>query len=463
MRWSKQLWLLLFLFVTVPLVLLGLWHQDTGYANNGDFARSAGFLLDHPQGFSALYVPDGHPDRARMFFNAWLDQWVVSNDGPEFRRIGEAPVYKLYLTLQVWLTSWVQAGVELYSITKGAWLSRCILYSALVVALWLFSGRLPVSILWMLVTAMAWLFLESSWIAYLNSFYEEQIAVVLLPLLALALAKYASDRVRQWGWIVMILALVVGWSKTAYFYAPTLGAVMLAWIGVKSGRRLFLLWLVFQLIALHPVVAGKYKRVNPYHSVYFGALTTLAPHELKAVGSIGGKPLYSECIDVAVFFAEGENCLQKTRVGRLDVLHVIAQQPRVLPRMFERAMRDGRETDLTYLGKAKDGGSTKAFLPVFNGWRKLFQHGAQYVALALALSGVVLMLVLGVQRSPPLLVAGVFVLMFGWSQYFAALGDGFYELTKHLSIGNYALALGSIFTVTGLCALLMATWEKSSE
>lgn len=452
MKRSAWLCWLPFVLVTAPLVLLGALHLDTGYANNGDFARSVGFLFEHAKGFSALYVPDGHPDRDRMFFNAWLDRWIVSKDGPEWRGIGTAPVYKFYLMAQVWLTSWSHGGVELYSMTQGAWLSRAILYSTLVVTVSLFSRRVSMPVLWMLVTAMAWLFLESSWIAYLNSFYEEQMAVMLLPLLALAMAWFVAERGRGGGWVVMLLALLLGWSKTAYFYAPTLAALMLVWVGARSGHRLLLLWLVCQLIAIHPVIVGKYKHVNPYHSVYFGALTTLSPQELEDITSIGGKPLLKDCVGVAVFFPGGEQCLRQSAVKRLDVLHVIQQQPAVLPRMIERAMQDGREIDMTYLGKAQEGGTTKASWPVFNGWRGLFQQGASCAAFALLAFGLVVMWARGARRAHPLLVSGVFVLMFGCTQYFAALGDGFYELAKHLSIGNYALSLGSIFVLAGVLA-----------
>lgn len=139
---GRYFWLVLTLLVTTPLVILSGWQQDTGYANNGDFVRSADFLFAHPQGFSTLYVPEGHPDRDSMFFKNWLDRWVVSPDGPKWRLVREAPVYKLYLMAQVWLTSFSQAGEEVYSITKGAWLSRAILYLTLAFCAWRLSAFL---------------------------------------------------------------------------------------------------------------------------------------------------------------------------------------------------------------------------------------------------------------------------------------------------------------------------------
>lgn len=451
----RALWLIIFLLTTVPLVMLGGWHIDTGYANNGDFPRSIAFLFDHAVGLSDIYVPEGDPEHGRMFFNAWLDQWVIRGEGIRFRDVGAESFYRFYLLSQVFLTSWSEHGSSLYSMAKGSWLSRAILYSSLLIFVLQFYRRFPLWLLWVGLTALSVLFLETAWVAYLNSFYEEQVAFIIFPWLALALSQYLMRRRELDLWIVLLLAFILGWSKTAYFYLPTLIFGFLLCFGLKSKRKLFFVWFVCQLVAFYPVVAGKYKHVNPYHSVYYGALMTLSSDELGQVSDVGKGAIVKNCIGVAVFFADGERCMEQAKIRRLDLVDVIAQKPQILPRMLGRALSEGREIDLSYLGKAEEGHETRASLPVFNGWKWLFRHGAQYMAFALTVLGVCLTLFRGAERADPLLAAGVFVLVFGWSQYFAALGDGFYELPKHLSIGNYALALGTILSITGLFSVAL--------
>lgn len=458
---GRSFWLGLALMAAAPLVVLSVWQQDTGYANNGDFVRNAESIFSHPQGFSVLYVPEGHPDRESMFFKNWLDRWVVSSDGLKWRLAREASIYKLYLTAQVRLTSFFDGGEEVYSMARGAWLSRAILYGALAFCAWRISAFLPGWILVGLVVALAWLYLESSWVAYLNSFYEEQVAILLLPLLAFAVALYMYGDGKGWVWVIFVTALLIGWSKTAYFYMPALVLIFFALVGFRPFWCVFVLAIVIQLIAIRPVIHGEYKQINPYHSVYFGALVTLSEQDLDDLSDMGGKPLIRECVGVAVFSPGGEKCLRDAQIRRGDVFHVLVEKPYVLWRMLRRAVREGQEIDLTYLGKTKSGEGSVSSWPVFNGWRFLFLHCAQYVSLALLFLSVTVLICFGFSESPPLLVSGVFLLIFGWSQYFAALGDGFYELTKHLSIGNYALALGSLFVLFGLMGISMNALRRA--
>lgn len=401
---GRSFWLMLALIAAAPFVVLSVWQQDTGYANNGDFVRSAESIFSHPQGFPVLYVPEGHPDRERMFFKNWLDRWVVLPDGLKWRISREASIYKLYLTAQVRMTSFFDRGEKVYSMTRGAWLSRVILYGTLVLCAWRISAFLPGWILVGLVVALAWLYLESSWVAYLNSFYEEQVAILLLPLLAFAVALYLYGDGKGWVWIILVTALLIGWSKTAYFYMPALVLIFFALVGFRPFWYVLVLAIVMQLIALRPVIHGEYKQINPYHSVYFGALVTLSQQELDELNDVRGKPLVRECVGVAVFFPGGEKCLRDAGIRRGDVFHVLVEKPHVLWRMIQRAVREGKEIDLTYLGKTKSGEDSASSWPVFNGWRFLFLHCAQYVSLVLFFLSVIVLICFGLSEAPPLLV-----------------------------------------------------------
>ena len=61
---------------------LSLLHLLTGYADNGDFSRSASFLFENPRDFSTMSPAVENEEWSRRYFNEWHDKWSFLQNWP---------------------------------------------------------------------------------------------------------------------------------------------------------------------------------------------------------------------------------------------------------------------------------------------------------------------------------------------------------------------------------------------
>lgn len=468
-----------FLLLIVGLCLvLGVSAQIlTGYANNGDFARSAGFVLQHAMGFQVHHVTPDDPNFEKLFFKHWLDLWQIRPEWPFFGQDFTYSSYKLYLLLQLGVSALLSNAGGVYSIILGSVLSR-----VLIVGFWsaqVFTLRKTQPV-WLAVTAgaaLALLVTERSWIAFLNSFYEEQMMVIFLPALAALMLRVASGQNGHGSvFALMLCALLLGAAKTAYFYVPTVAAIFCALMLERRTKSFLVVWALCQWLAFIPVAHGQYKKVNAYHSLYFGALTVLNQAELNDLPTLNGKPVLRECVGVAAFFAGGGDCVERAKASYRDVLLVCIRYPKVLPMMLDRVMDVSREIDVKYLGKdlmnsenaqAPRWGGVSLFQFAYQNGLHVFIGILSILACCLIVAGAQVRRHSAVRR---ILLVGLFLALIGWLQYLVALGDGFYELQKHAVMGGFSIALGSVYMVFGALSYFMngarrdsACQENSSE
>lgn len=431
-------------------IALSLLHVLTGYADNGDFLRSAGFLFERPDGFSTMWPAEESEEWRRRFYSEWHDKWVFLPNWPNTDNFFSVSSYKLYLLFQAHLSTLIGGENSHYSIISGSILSRLILCAIFLVIAHYLRHRISNLTAWIYVILFGFILIDSSWIAFLNSFYEEQIAIVFLPVLGFLLLKFHANRSAKTGFWLLLCATFIGSAKTAYFYLPTLSLFFLIpfFSSKKEIIKLILITILLQAVSLLPVYFGKYEKINSYHALYFGALTVLPNNEASSIQSIGGKPIFHECIGVSVTSPLGVRCMETSNASYTDVVKLIGKHPDVGFRMIFKLFEDGRLTRLEYLGKGIKNSPNFSESTVFNLWPKFFAKGLNYfVLLALLAFGFLLVaqksLVSDKEKSA--LFVGVFFAAFGFSQYIVSLGDGYYEITKHLAAGNYALALSLPF------------------
>jgi hypothetical protein len=226
-RSPRQVESLLFYFFLATLFSFSLLHVLTGYADNGDFSRSAGFIFEKPLGFSTMWPSTEAEEWKRRFFTEWHDEWIFLPNWPDPGRLFSLSSYKIYLLIQARLEVLITGDNSRYSIILGSLLSRGILYSTIAVLLIILRRRLPLFAFWLFAIPAAVVFLNAGWIAFLNSLYEEQIAIIFLPILAVLLIRYFLDNSLAIGIALLILATITGSAKPAYFYLPVLTAVFI--------------------------------------------------------------------------------------------------------------------------------------------------------------------------------------------------------------------------------------------
>ncbi len=320
---------------------------------------------------------------------------------------------------------------------------------------------------WIFIALFGLILIDSSWIAFLNSFYEEQIAIVFLPLLGFLLLKFCANQSTKTGFCIILCAAFIGAAKTAYFYLPALSFLFLIPFFSSKKRliKLALIAILLQGVSLLPVYLGKYEKINSYHALYFGALKVLPNTEASFIQSIGGKPVFHECIGVSAFSSLGQKCMETSNASYADVVKLIGNHPSVGFRMIVKLFEEGRATRLEHLGKGIKNAPNFSESTVFNLWPKFFAKGLNYFIFLALLSASFLLVAkksLLSNKEKSVLLVGVFFATFGFSQYIVSLGDGYYEITKHLAAGNYALALSLPFIFAAIISVAHRLFFRSA-
>ncbi len=439
--------------VTLFLCLLSLFIVATtntawiGLADNGDFTRSIAFLLERPLG-NLTNWPESETEAFKdRFFERWHDKWLIRPNYPDF--LGSPSSYQLYLAIQVLWSRLVSGEAGVYSVVLGGILSRII--SAIGFVLLVSSIRSHCSTLVVLVSVflVGLLVLDVNFAAFFNSFYQEQIGFTLTPLMGFSIYCFAVRTGLQRGVIVLLLLAVIGSAKTAYCVAPALGLLFLMSAPLSWQHRLVLIaiGLVAQSIAFVPVALGPSAPVNRYHALYYGVLKIMTPAELKALPDLGGKRIVHDCVGVPAFDKRGSSCIDQAQATYGDAVRLMLTQHQVAYRMFLTVFDAGRNIELDYLGKDTVLPKKHYNSLAFTGWTKIFTNHLNAVALGLTVILAVAVIWQGRwrrQMETALAKTALFLSVFGFALYGTALGDGFYEITKHLILGNYIISLSLV-------------------
>lgn len=415
-------------------------HLSTGLADQGDYARSTGFLLDRPAAFPAEVRSPRAEDRRDRFLAVWHDRWVI-RDAPDWEALFNASSYKLVLAAQVAFDAALTHD-RVHSLRLGSVPGRLALLAAVLGLAALALRGAPLSAAIPFVVLLAATAMESSFVAFLNSAYEEQVAIVALPLLALVVWREAIRPSPPRAALGLALAALAGGSKAQFFALPLLAAPFLVpALRARLGRRRAAGFVAAaQLAAIAPLVFNPASGVNAYHASYYGILRAMPADALDGV-RIGGAPVLAECVGVKAFGPGGKACLDRAGVGFLDVGRLAAANPLALARASARLVHAGTDLELAYLGRAMPGAPTLADLPPFGVWRAVFRAAGLAVVPAALLATALLLRARRRQPGEGAARAGAFLGLVGGSQYVVALGDGLVEVPKHLLVGNYANVL----------------------
>jgi hypothetical protein len=422
-------------------------HLWTGLADQGDFARSTGFVFEGPAAPPA--PPPPGVDRRAEALRGWDDRWRL-RERWEPRWLYNASSYKVFLAGQVAFDR-ALTGDRDYSMRLGSVPARAALVAAFVglLALALRDARPAAAAAFALLAGAA--AVEASFAAFLNSAYEDQVAIVLLPALALLAWRATSRRSRAAALGAVLVAALVGASKAQLSPVPLLAAPFL-WPALRAavGARAALAALAAaQALAVAPLAVNPAARVNAYHAAYRGLLPELDPEAL-ARATLGGAPVARACVGVGAFAPGGRACLQAARHGHLDVAALALEHPRAAARLLARALALGADLDLAYLGRAERGGRSFADLRALGLWRLAFAVlGPTLLVAALFLAAGLAWRASsggggGATRAALLLA------VLGTTQHAIALADGLVEYPKHVLVGNYAVALALSLAVAAL-------------
>ncbi|WP_429324976.1 hypothetical protein [Paraburkholderia sp. GAS348] len=290
--------------------------------------------------------------------------------------------YKLYLLVQTLIVRLATGNSVTYSMIVGSLVSR-VIYLGAFFALFAQARRCePIGATWIFALLAGMVMISAQFSAYFNTFFEDQLVIILLPLVALLLYRYTQHP----SFCLVVAALSIttflGAAKPAFFLLPVLIApLVLPWRGralVRSASLLF----VCAAVALLPVVFGSYERENQYHAVYVGALAVLTPEETAKIDHIGEKPVQRDCIGIVAFAPAGPSCMDRAKATYPDVLRLIGMKPAIAWRLATSVFSEGHEIRIVYLGTGMTNAPDFSSLPVLNVWRALYTHHANVWILA---------------------------------------------------------------------------------
>jgi hypothetical protein len=457
----------------VVFVIIGLIAQiDSGLADNGDFTRAMTVFSSGPTDIYPNW-PDPISQKElweRRFFKFYIPYWNL--DYPESFSISrpfKSTAYLLwvpgiFLNRLFWSSSVLNLGImslptRLFLIILVwltiKWIRGSLNTAKSLILLLSFVGPIVAVIL-------------SPYNRYLNSFYYESAALFFVPLFLIILiivSKYFSSVVVCL--LVFTTSMLIAGAKAQWFYWPLVGALGCLIILRKRQFSISRSWgtpvcillisIVLSLIALvftqpPPMTLS----INAYHRFFYGVLMLSSNSQSHLTRF--GKPDLSECVGVHGYTGPGLECRQKAKevTTWLNLAKVILHEPIIVAKMLNASAHNMHVIALPYLGifnehdpRLRIGSGTG---PMENVWltiKSVFPRGSIiflwivtncFICCMFIKSKSDLMFGLGIVG----FLSGIATIL---DMLVVPIGEGLYELHKHLFMANLMFDINIIFTL----------------
>ena len=472
------------------IVLLVVWliaalfaQSHVGLADNGDYTRIMSIVTSGPVGFEHNW-----PDQAtqasefnRRFFHSWIPYWKL--DFPRGSRSFHSCYYSSATLL--WypgvLVNYLFYSTDTLHLSFLSLFPRLILIGVLLLLFRricahaiasplekaLFCGMIGLCfVLWTTTTNYA---------AYLNSFYFETASwIFLLVFVACLTAPVRDDsRWRSIGFYACMAALLLlAAAKASNFYWPLVAVpfVLVRFGGKLRSGRFFLKWAVWSAALTSvayfftsPPESGY--QMNAYHRLFYGVLT-FSENPSQRLAEAG----LADCaVHVGQANAQSPSLADIAKSHRSALsfsttLRIIAREPTILWRMAVHAAANMQATSPGYLGQRSANDPSTKSGALANLWSKMklafFPRG---YALYATLFAYIVLFAAAVRSASPRrelatvgLLASIACLA---DMNVAILGDGKYELVKHLFLANLLFDLATI-TAANVVVIYLFGWAR---
>jgi len=467
----------------IALVLLYFFgamylQNDVGLADNGDFTRAMSWVTTGPLEIEQNRPAADTDDWSRRYFNYWIPNWKLELSATK----PQTSAYLLWWPGAI-LNKLLYSEKVLYLPLLSVF-SKLILFAVLLLLIcWsrlesIFTKTLLVSV----VVPSAFFLTSTDYFAYLNSFYQESTTFVYLLLLLVSIVLLRRRPTVLYVVLSLACLLLIATSKPAYFYWPALAVpfIFYAWY---SGRDLSLrtpaiLSINAVLIASLTIVAqayrhNDYQKTNAYHSLFYGSLA-FSERPAAQLEDLGIEEGAIQCLKQSAFTANGRACLDNYReqMSHSNTIEVFMREPWVMFSTLTHVLDTMQDVSLEYLGKyAIDDprGQMRSSVPLdhsqvaqeqrfwlpatefgsLNLWSELkFKWFPTGHALLLTAIGFTAWFMAGLRRPGvhrDLAMVGLLcTITFCADMIVAILGDGTYELIKHIFLANVLFDIAAI-------------------
>jgi hypothetical protein len=481
----------------LPALLVGYfvaamaWQFHTGLADNGDFTRGIKIFSPGPVGIRPNFPPPHSGLWYQRFYRFWLPRWTL-------RRQSEKPITSalVFWVPGIAVSELLAPGAEI-SLPLMSIVPRLLLLGELILLLLWARQQSAGKVLAVTVGLPAVLLLTTTdQAAYLNSFYQEQASLVfVLPLFfSLVYLRRRPTPLRLAVVILCLALLATGKESLVYWPALALPFILYCWVSRAPAR-----WrdharrtvaigctaaCALTLVA-HACVQFHEDRVNPYHSLFYGALTfSQRPAEhLQRLGFADGR----DCINVSAYQEPGTSYFEahRDRMTFLNTVTTVAHEPAILWRMGRHVLAQMQDLSLGYLGKYAANDPRSLLFPpspdtqtgaeqrmwngsqestLLNTWATLKYHcfptGGKLALTLTVFAAWFGWQLRGTAAAGELALAGLLASVATVADMaIAILGDGRYELIKHLYFANLLFDIAAIAFVNSVGLWLWESWS----
>jgi hypothetical protein len=440
--------------------------------DNGDFPRAYVFITSGP-------VKNEFPP-AYDYTPYWKLEWHLPS-------LLTPTTSYLSSTTLLWLPgillNYIFVSTDILATTSLSFFPKILLFFFLVLCLkWMDSDPKYSTILYFFVgIPLVFIFTNTSYIAYLNSFYQETgsfIFLIALIVTMIAFMKFTTYRNLAFSILVVVL---LGTSKQSnvYWAAVSLPFIFYVWQvkrKIPFTRTLLFIGSAVTIITLVTVRLSNrdFAALNEYNSLFLGALrfSTNPQKQLRELGV----PKAENCIGVSPFLLpKGAKCFEEYKeLSFYETVRLFYKEPLIVPREIKFAALQMQDITIDYLAKYsredprfpvmdRTGANRRLFAPYenspFNLWAAIkFRYFPTGYLLFISLLAFFLLFGAGLRHESEL---GRQISIMGLLTTCATMIDmsltmiagGVIELIKHLFLANLLFDI-SLILFLGLLSML---------
>ncbi|CNE13835.1 hypothetical protein [Yersinia kristensenii] len=300
---------------------------------------------------------------------------------------------------------------------------------------------------------------SSSNIAFFPSFYQEQVLLICLPIMATCLINRNNSLFSAIAFSVA--AFVIGGSKSQFFYIPILSLCFVVYF-LNYRKTMAAMLVVFQILSIAFVLnSSDATNFNKYHAAYYGVYAYEKMNGIKLPDNVSEK-----CVGIDAWGGQldkergshrsslGKSCYQENQsISFMDTIKEYVIHPEIVFQLpFDEIVKDNLVTDYIHVAK-----TIKVIIDDKHSWSSMvttlkdevFGHYRILIMFA------IFIVFAAVRNARNYLVPITFVSMVGISQFYISfLGEGYRDLSKHLFGLSFSFDLVVFIAISALIAKL---------
>lgn len=300
---------------------------------------------------------------------------------------------------------------------------------------------------------------SSSNIAFFPSFYQEQVVLVFLPIMAMCLVRRENTLLTTTLFVVS--AFIIGGSKSQFFYMPLLSMIFVFHF-IKYRKLALLALLIAQIACVFFVMnSSDATNFNKYHSAYYGVYAYEKMNGIELPDGVDEK-----CIGIDAWGGQldkekgshrstlGKSCYENNKnVSFIDSVREYIKHPSIIFMLpFDDVVKDNLVTDYIHVAK-----TIKVIVDDKVTWSTQLTHLKDrfFGNLRMFIMVLILTAFIVCKKTRSISMPLAIVTIFGISQFYISfIGEGYRDLSKHLFGLSFSFDMVVFLSISSLIYIL---------